>query len=76
MIHCPVHDTIVAAIALITEEAVAEEVVEEVVEEVAIEEVVEEEVVEEEVSKYPVILEETPTFSIFAKLLSIFTFRG
>lgn len=62
------------------EEAAAEEAVEEVaVEEVAeVEETaaIEEEIVEEEVSKYPVILEEIPTFSIFTKLLSPFTFRG
>ena len=41
--------------------------------------VIEEEVEVEEVSKFPVILEETPTFGLFGflnKLLSIFTFRG
>ena len=67
------------------EEVAAEEAVEEVAEEeVAEEEVaeveeaaaIEEEIVEEEVSKYPVILEEIPTFSIFTKLLSPFIFRG
>ena len=66
------------------EETPVEEVAaEEAVEEVAEEEVAEveetaaiEEVVEEEVSKYPVILEEIPTFSIFTKFLSPFIFRG
>ncbi|MBR5313554.1 MAG: hypothetical protein IKU40_11810 [Clostridia bacterium] len=38
--------------------------------------VIEEEVEVEEVSKFPVILEETPTFGLFTKILSIFTFRG
>ncbi len=62
---------------VVAEEAAIAEEIEEVVEEVVVEEV--EEVVEEEVSKYPVILEETPTFGLFGflnKLLSIFTFRG
>lgn len=53
----------------LTEELPAEEVAVEdvaIIEEVAEEEVVEE-VVEEEVSKYPCILEELPTFGLFAK---------
>lgn len=62
------------------EEVAAEEAVEEVAEEevAEVEEAaaIEEEIVEEEVSKYPVILEEIPTFSIFTKLLSPFIFRG
>lgn len=60
-------------------EAVVEVVEEEAVE-TAIEEVEEvaitEEAVEEVVSKYPVILEEIPTFGLFTRIPSVFTFRG
>ncbi len=67
----------------LAEELPAEEIaIEEIaVEEVAIEEVaveepaIEEEVVEEEVSKYPCILEETPTFGLFSKMYN-FLYRG
>ena len=58
------------------EEAAVEEIAEEAAVEEAAEEAVVEEVVEEEVSKYPVILEKLPTFGLFTKILSIFTFRG
>lgn len=75
------------ALEVVEEEVVEETVAEEIaVEEVAVEEAaaieevveeaIEEEIVEEEVSKYPVILEEIPTFSIFTRLLSPFIFRG
>lgn len=62
----------------VTEEAVEETAEVEEVEEAVEEEVIEvtEEVVEEVVSKYPVILEEIPTFGLFTRILSVYTFRG
>ena len=69
---------IVVAEEAVVEEVVAEEAAAEeaIAEEVVEEEAIVEEVVEEEVSKYPVILEKLPTFGLFTKILSIFTFRG
>ena len=67
---------ILALVAAVEVEVVAEEELVAVEEEAIAEEVVEEVVEEEPVSKYPVILTKIPGFGLFAKLLSLFTFRG
>lgn len=60
------------AVAEVVEEEAVETAIEEATEEAAITE----EVVEEVVSKYPVVLEEIPTFGLFTGIPSVFTFRG
>lgn len=57
-------------------EVVEEEAVETAIEEATEEAAITEEVVEEVVSKYPVVLEEIPTFGLFTGIPSVFTFRG